>query len=57
MSKAKVMGVLSFTTVVQLYNGTYPELLHNCMMARRKEVLAFDCDMLFATNLTISSML
>ena len=32
MSVAKVMGILSFTTVVQLYNGTY-----NCTTVRRNK--------------------
>ena len=39
MSVAKVMAILSFTTVVQLYNGTTND---HRMTARRKEVLALD---------------
>ena len=39
MSVAKVMGILSFATVVQLYNGTTKP---DRMTARWKEVLALD---------------
>ena len=45
MSVAKVMGILSFTTVVQLYNCTMVRRNPDRMTARRKEVLALDWDL------------